>query len=55
MIVENGARLCGLEGVTFTVQDLGTYIPASMDYLLDDTVPSELVCNFLNNLAGLSF
>jgi hypothetical protein len=55
VVVENGARFCGLTDVSFTVEDLGTYVPASIDNLLDDIFPSEMVCNFLNNLAGLSF
>jgi hypothetical protein len=55
VIVENGARFCGLKDVTFTAEDLGTYVPASIDNILDDIFPSELVCNFLNNLACLSF
>jgi len=54
-MVENGARFFGLKDVTFTVEDRGTYVPASIDNLLDENFPSELVCNFLNNLAGLSF
>jgi hypothetical protein len=55
VIVENGARFCGLKGVTFTIEDLGTYIPVSIDNLWDDIFPSELVSNFLNNISGLSF
>jgi len=54
-MVENGARFYGLQDFTFTVEDQGTYVPASIDNLLDDIVPSEMVCNFLNNLAGFSF
>ena len=55
MMVENGARYCRIKVATFTVVDQWTYVPASIDNLLDDIVPSEMVCNFLNNLAGLSF